>query len=68
SSDSRLKALQATKTALSGVQAGQAAAMATATGDPNATGVSLSLTTQKSKSQQHSESDTVSGSTLNAGN
>ncbi|HAI7440658.1 TPA: Contact-dependent inhibitor A, partial [Escherichia coli] len=31
-------------------------------------GVSLSLTTQKSKSQQHSESDTVSGSTLNAGN
>ncbi|EFI3313332.1 filamentous hemagglutinin N-terminal domain-containing protein [Escherichia coli] len=68
SSDSRLKALQATKTALSGVQAGQAAAMATATGDLNATGVSLSLTTQKSKSQQHSESDTVSGSTLNAGN
>lgn len=68
SSDSRLKVLQATKTALSGVQAGQAAAMATATGDPNTTGVSLSLTTQKSKSQQHSESDTVSGSTLNAGN
>ncbi|EFH7155269.1 filamentous hemagglutinin N-terminal domain-containing protein [Escherichia coli] len=68
SSDSRLKVLQATKIALSGVQAGQAAAMATATGDPNATGVSLSLTTQKSKSQQHSESDTVSGSTLNAGN
>ncbi|EEZ0359787.1 hemagglutinin repeat-containing protein [Escherichia coli] len=67
-SDSRLKALQATKTALSGVQAGQAATMASATGDPNATGVSLSLTTQKSKSQQHSESDTVSGSTLNAGN
>ncbi|HEA8831783.1 TPA: hemagglutinin repeat-containing protein [Escherichia coli] len=68
SSDSRLKVLQATKTALSGVQTGQAAVMATATGDPNATGVSLSLTTQKSKSQQHSESDTVSGSTLNAGN
>ncbi|GIP98996.1 TPA: contact-dependent inhibition toxin CdiA [Escherichia coli O146] len=68
SSDSRLKALQTTKTALSGVQAGQAAAMASATGDPNATGVSLSLTTQKSESQQHSESDTVSGSTLNAGN
>ncbi len=39
-----------------------------AIGDPNAMGVSLSLTTQKSKSQQHSESDTVSGSTLNAGN
>ncbi len=68
SSDSRLKTLQSTKTALSGVQAGQAAAMASATGDPNAMGVSLSLTTQKSKSQQHSESDTVSGSTLNAGN
>ncbi len=68
SSDSRLKALQATKTALSGVQAGQAATMASATGDPNAMGVSLSLTTQKSKSQQHSESNTVSGSTLNAGN
>ena len=68
SSDSRLKTLQATKTALSGVQAGQAAAMASVTGDPNAMGVSLSLTTQKSKSQQHSESDTVSGSTLNAGN
>ena len=67
-SDSRLLALQATKTALSGVQAGQAAALASATGDPNAMGVSLSLTTQKSKSQQHSESDTVSGSTLNAGN
>ncbi|WP_237932446.1 hemagglutinin repeat-containing protein, partial [Buttiauxella sp. S19-1] len=67
-SDSRLKALQATKTALSGVQAGQAAAVASATGDPNAMGVSLSLTTQKSKSQQHAGSDAVSGSTLNAGN
>jgi filamentous hemagglutinin len=67
-SDSRLKTLQATKTALSGVQAGQAAAVAAATGDPNAMGVSLSLTTQKSKSQQHAQSDAVSGSTLNAGN
>ncbi|VFS38757.1 Filamentous hemagglutinin [Yokenella regensburgei] len=67
-SDGRLKALQATKTALSGVQAGQAAAVASATGDPNAMGVSLSLTTQKSKTQQHAESDAVSGSTLNAGN
>ena len=67
-SDSRLKALQATKTALSGVQAGQAAAVAAATGDPNAMGVALSLTTQKSKSQQHAESDQVAGSTLNAGN
>lgn len=67
-SDGRLKALQATKTVLSGVQAGQAADMANTTADPNAMGVSLSLTTQKSKSQQHAESDAVAGSTLNAGN
>ena len=67
-SDSRLKALQATKTVLSGVQAGQATDMAATTGDPNAMGVSLSLTTQKSKSQQHDESDMVTVSTLNAGN
>ncbi|MFT2929930.1 contact-dependent inhibition toxin CdiA [Enterobacter sp. HK-058-C-ECC] len=66
-SDGRLKALQATKTVLSGVQAGQAVDMAATTGDPNAMGVSLSLTTQKSKSQQHAESDAVAGSTLNAG-
>ena len=67
-SDGRLAALQATKAALSGVQAGQAVDMAATTGDPNAMGVSLSLTTQKSKSQQHAESDAVTGSTLNAGN
>lgn len=67
-SDSRLKALQATKTVLSGVQAGQAVDMASTTGDPNALGVALSLTTQKSKSEQHAQSDTMSGSTLNAGN
>ncbi|MBA7793894.1 hemagglutinin repeat-containing protein [Citrobacter sp. RHBSTW-01065] len=67
-SDGRLKALQATKTVLSGVQAGQATDMANTTADPNAMGVSLSLTTQKSKSQQHAESDAVTGSTLNAGN
>lgn len=67
-SDGRLKALQATKTVLSGVQAGQAADMAATTSDPNAMGVRLSLTTQKSKSQQHAESDAVAGSTLNAGN
>lgn len=67
-SDGRLKALQATKTVLSGVQAGQAVDMADTTADPNAMGVSLSLTTQKSKSQQHAESDAVAGSTLNAGN
>ena len=67
-SDGRLKALQATKTVLSGVQAGQAAEAANLTADPNAMGVSLSLTTQKSKSQQHAESDAVTGSTLNTGN
>ncbi len=67
-SDGRLKALQATKTVLSGVQAGQAAEAANLTADPNAMGVALSLTTQKSKSQQHAESDAVAGSTLNAGN
>ncbi|HCJ8597077.1 TPA: hemagglutinin repeat-containing protein [Escherichia coli] len=67
-SDGRLKALQTTKTVLSGVQVGQAAEAANLTADPNAMGVSLSLTTQKSKSQQHAESDAVTGSTLNAGN
>ena len=67
-SDGRLKALQATKTVLSGVQGGQAAEAANLTADPNAMGVSLSMTTQKSKSQQHAESDAVAGSTLNAGN
>ncbi|EHO0178245.1 hemagglutinin repeat-containing protein [Salmonella enterica] len=67
-SDGRLKALQSTKTVLSGVQAGQAAEAANLTADPNAMGVSLSLTTQKSKSQQHAESDAVTGSTLNVGN
>jgi filamentous hemagglutinin len=61
-SDGRLAALQATKAALSGVQAGQGAVVAQQTGDPsNGFGVSLSLTTQKSKSQQHAESDTVAG-------
>ncbi len=55
--------------ALSGVQAAQGAALAQQTADPsNGFGVSLSLTTQKSKSQQHAGSDTVAGSTLNAGN
>lgn len=67
-SDSRLVALQATKTALSGVQAVLASQQATASGDPNnGVGISISLTTQKSKSQQHQSSDTVNGSTLNAG-
>ncbi|MHA2900583.1 hemagglutinin repeat-containing protein [Enterobacter sp. H2G27] len=68
-SDGRLAALQATKATLSGVQAAQGAVVAQQTGDPaNGFGVSLSLTSQKSKSQQHAESDTVAGSTINAGN
>ncbi|MEY8710728.1 hemagglutinin repeat-containing protein, partial [Mangrovibacter phragmitis] len=67
-SDSRLAALQATKSVLSGVQAVQANSVANATGQPDAgIHVSVSLSTQKSKSTQHQESDTVTGSTLNAG-
>ena len=42
--------------------------MAQATGDPNnGIGVSISLTSQQSRSEQHAVSDTVAGSTLNAG-
>lgn len=68
-SDDRLAALKATKAALSGVQAAQGVAVAQAGGDPNnGIGVSISLTSQKSKSEQHARSDTVAGSTLNAGN
>lgn len=67
-SDGRLVALQATKTALSGVQAALASQQEAVSGEPaNVVGVSISLTTQKSKSQQHQRSDTVNGSTLNAG-
>ncbi|ELY7393651.1 hemagglutinin repeat-containing protein [Cronobacter universalis] len=68
-SDSRLAALQATKSVLSGYQAVQGKEMADTTGEPNAgIRVSVSLTTQKSKSEQHQVSDQVAGSTLNAGN
>ncbi|MEP8549947.1 hemagglutinin repeat-containing protein [Enterobacter mori] len=68
-SDDRLAALKATKAALSGVQAAQGAEMAQINGDPNSgIGVSVSLSSQKSKSEQHMQSDTVAGSTLNAGN
>ncbi|WP_456298722.1 hemagglutinin repeat-containing protein [Dryocola clanedunensis] len=73
-SDDRLSALQATKSALSGIQAVQANATDTAnsgnTDNPstNTIGISASLTTQHSKSEQHAQSDTVTGSTLNAGN
>lgn len=68
-SDDRLAALKVTKAALSGVQAAQGVAVAQAGGDPNnGIGVSISLTSRKSKSEQHAWSDTVAGSTLNAGN
>ncbi|EOG5375801.1 hemagglutinin repeat-containing protein [Cronobacter turicensis] len=68
-SDSRLAALQTTKSVLSGYQAVQGKEMADTTGEPNAgIRVSVSLTTQKSKSEQHQVSDQVTGSTLNAGN
>lgn len=68
-SDDRLAALKATKAALSGVQASQGVEMAQINGDPNSgIGVSVSLSSQKSKSEQHMQSDTVAGSTLNAGN
>ncbi|MGS3587394.1 hemagglutinin repeat-containing protein [Enterobacter cloacae] len=68
-SGSTIAALKATKAALSGVQASQGAEMAQINGDPNSgIGVSVSLSSQKSKSEQHMQSDTVAGSTLNAGN
>ena len=68
-SDSRLAALQATKSVLSGYQAVQGKELADVSGEPDAgIKISVSLSTQKSKSEQHQTSDTVSGSTLNAGN
>ncbi|WBT57059.1 hemagglutinin repeat-containing protein [Kosakonia oryzendophytica] len=67
--DSRLQTLQVTKAALAGVQAVQGVRAAAAAGDPaSAVGVSISLSTQKSSSQQLTVSDSVSGSTLSAGN
>ncbi|MDK2632979.1 hemagglutinin repeat-containing protein [Pantoea stewartii subsp. indologenes] len=67
-SDGRMAALQATKAVLSGVQAGQASQLAQLQGDPNnGIGISISLSTQQSKSEQHQQSDTVNGSTINAG-
>ena len=68
-SDDRLAALQATKAVLSGAQAVQAAAVAQA-GDnaDSGLGISVSLTSQSAKSEQHVQTDTVTGSTLNAGN
>lgn len=68
-SDSRLAALQATKSVLSGYQAVQGKELADVSDEPDAgIKISVSLSTQKSKSEQHQTSDTVSGSTLNAGN
>lgn len=68
--DGRLAALQGTKAALSGVQAGQAIALEQAKGGnlSNTVGISASLGSQKSKSESHTQSDTVTGSTLTAGN
>ena len=67
-SDDRLTALKATQAALSGVQAGQGMDMAQIKGEPNnGFGVNLSLSSQKSKSEQHMQSETTAGSTLNAG-
>ncbi|WP_320733210.1 contact-dependent inhibition toxin CdiA [Enterobacter roggenkampii] len=71
-SDGRLAALQATKAALSGVQAVQANSLAEAANgsDPTnngAFGVMASIGGQSSKSTSHSEQDKTTGSTLNAG-
>ncbi|WP_221810515.1 hemagglutinin repeat-containing protein [Enterobacillus tribolii] len=69
-SDGRLAALTGTKAALSGVQAGQAVAVADAKGEDlkSTVGIGASLGSQKSSSESHHQSDTVSGSTLSAGN
>lgn len=70
-SNSRIAALQATKAALSGVQAGQAVALDQAQGaDPkndNAIGVTLSYGSQSSKSEQTQTSTTSQGSSVMAG-
>ncbi len=70
-SDSRLAGLQATKAALSGVQAVQAGRLDAAKGtDPSnnaSIGVMASLDAQSSKSKSQFEQDTTTGSTLNAG-
>jgi filamentous hemagglutinin len=75
SSDSRLAALNGTRAALSGVQAGQAVALDAAKGagtadDPNnnTIGISASLGAESAKSESHLKQDTTTGSTLSAGN
>jgi len=72
SSDSRLAALKGTQAALSGVQAGQAVALdqgrgTSDSGNTNTVGISASLGSQSSKSSSHMQSETTTGSTLNAG-
>ncbi|WP_437610830.1 hemagglutinin repeat-containing protein [Erwinia sp. V71] len=67
--DGRMASLQKLKTGLAGVQAAQAAVLASQnTADQNAIGISLSLSTSKSKSESHSEEVSASGSTVQAGN
>ncbi|WP_310649320.1 hemagglutinin repeat-containing protein [Pectobacterium aroidearum] len=67
--DGRMASLQKLKSGLAGVQAAQAAVLASQnTADQNAIGVSLSLSTSKSKSESHSEAVNASGSTVQAGN
>ncbi|ETS33333.1 filamentous hemagglutinin family [Photorhabdus khanii NC19] len=70
--DPRLKALQNTKAALSGVQATQAARLAAAQGSDNSSnnnlaGVSLSYGHQSSRSEQQHQQTTQQGSHLTAG-
>nr|WP_275670544.1 hemagglutinin repeat-containing protein [Photorhabdus khanii] len=72
SEDSRVKALQNTKAALSGVQATQAARLAAAQGSDNSSnnnlaGVSLSYGRQSSRSEQQHRQTTQQGSHLTAG-
>ena len=68
-SSGRLAALKGTQAALSGAQAAGAGRAAGATGDGGGlAGVAVSLGTQTSASEQHTQSNTVSGSTLSAGN
>ncbi|MCZ1248433.1 hypothetical protein EIL81_05060, partial [Photorhabdus laumondii subsp. laumondii] len=71
-SDSRIKALQGTKAALSGVQAVQAARLADAKGgddkaNNNLVGVSLSYGRQSSRSEQKQHQTTQQGSSLMTG-
>lgn len=72
-SDGYLAALKGTQAILSGVQAGQVAALDQSKGasdknNNNTVGVSASLGSQSSKSTSHSEQVTNTGSSLSAGN